>query len=258
MKPIFLATLIISAPLAAHALQNPQAYKDDLRVKHVPFQENNVVKLAATTFTATQILFSKNETVLAVEGGDNAGWMVTFHENLPNMIFVKPTLLRSNTNMTVITNKHNYYFHAFSNKSMAVKTKEKTYAIKFTYPEEEKAQLEAKRKARILNHETLKKQHKDPKTLNWNYRFSGNSQIMPTHVYDDGKFTYFELQKNQAVPAIFAVDDKQGKESIVNTRREGDVLIVQRLAPQFTLRHGGLVASVFNTVEIARIKQGRR
>ncbi len=80
---------------------------------------------------------------------------------------------------------------------------------------------------------------------------------MPLHVFDDGTFTYFELRKNQAVPAIFAVDDSQGKEAVVNSRREGNYMVVQRLAPQFTLRNGGTVASVFNSNEILRIKQGR-
>jgi type IV secretion system protein VirB9 len=58
--------------------------------------------------------------------------------------------------------------------------------------------------------------------------------------------------------AIFAVDDKSGKESTVNIRREGRYLVVQRTAPQFTLRLGKLSTSVFNTAEITRIQQNRR
>jgi type IV secretion system protein VirB9 len=60
------------------------------------------------------------------------------------------------------------------------------------------------------------------------------------------------------LPAIFAVDDKNGKEATVNTRRLGKYLVVQRLAPQFTLRLGALTTSVFNTQEINRIAQNRR
>ncbi|MDW9144162.1 TrbG/VirB9 family P-type conjugative transfer protein, partial [Legionella pneumophila] len=90
------------------------------------------------------------------------------------------------------------------------------------------------------------------------YRFSGSPQLVPRHVFDDGKFTYFELSSQGSVPAIFAVDDQSGKESTVNTRREGKYIVVQRLAPQFTLRQGGLTASVFNTPEINRIRANRR
>ncbi|TID56483.1 P-type conjugative transfer protein VirB9, partial [Legionella pneumophila] len=44
----------------------------------------------------------------------------------------------------------------------------------------------------------------------------------------------------------------------VNTRREGKYIVVQRLAPQFTLRQGCLSASVFNSPEINRIRANRR
>ncbi|KTD65366.1 P-type conjugative transfer protein VirB9 [Legionella spiritensis] len=240
--------------ITAQAAQTPQAFPKDDRVKKVIFEDNNVVTVAATTFTSTQIVFGQSEAILDVEGGDTSGWMVTHHANLPNMMFIKPTMLNSNTNMTVVTNRHTYYFHVLSNKSLDTNPVRQVYAIKFVYPEEERARREARRKERARNHP----KPKDPKTLNWHYRVSGNAQIIPAHVFDDGTFTYFELRKNQPVPAIFAVDDRQGKESVVNTRRQGNVLVVQRLAPQFTLRHGGQVASVFNSLEIARIKQGRR
>jgi type IV secretion system protein VirB9 len=247
----YLTLLMVGLAFNSQAELLPEAYPTDNRVKQVAFQDNNVVTVAANTFTATQILFSRDESILAVEGGDTAGWMVTYHDNLPNMLFIKPTLLNSNTNMTVVTNKHQYYFHVKSNASLAVPSTEQLYALKFNYPEEERRKLEAIQKAEHLK--AKENQHKNAKVFNWNYRFSGNTQVRPQHIYDDGTFTYFELAKNQPVPAIFAVDERQGKESMVNTRRQGNVLVVQRLAPQFTLRHGGLVASVFNSNEIARI-----
>ncbi|WP_195911584.1 TrbG/VirB9 family P-type conjugative transfer protein, partial [Legionella pneumophila] len=120
----------------------------------------------------------------------------------------------------------------------------KTYALKFEYPEPKAVQPK---------HLTSNKKVQ-PKVLNTAYRFSGSPQLVPRHVFDDGKFTYFELSAQGSFPAIFAVDDQSGKESTVNTRREGKYIVVQRLAPQFTLRHGGLTASVFNTPEINRIK----
>jgi len=256
MNKLLLTSVITLIPFISYGEQTPLAHKDDARIKYVNYQVNNVVKLKASTFAATQILFGEKESILAVEGGDTSSWMVTYHEHLPNMIFIKPTALNSNTNMTVVTNKHNYYFNVSSNTHLMGKPSHPVYAIKFNYPEEERAQKENQRKEALLQKASLKK-NKDKKQFNWNYRFSGNSQIRPVHVYDDGQFTYFELNKNQPVPAIFAVEDSQGKEAIVNTRRQGDTLIVHRLAPQFTLRNGSLIASVFNSNEIARIKQGR-
>ena len=86
-----------------------------------------------------------------------------------------------------------------------------------------------------------------PSAYHWDYSFHGSTSIMPLHVFDDGRFTYFQLRPNQALPAIFAVDSKSAEESVVNFRQEGRYLVVHRLAPQFTLRLGKhRVASIFN------------
>jgi type IV secretion system protein VirB9 len=258
---IRLSALILTlsfVSINARAEQNPLGYATDTRIKHVTYQDNNVVTFKARTFTDTQVLFGKDEKVLDVEGGDTAAWMVTYHDALPNMVFIKPTVLGSNSNVTVVTNRHNYYFHVTSNKRLNESAFEPIYAIKFTYPEEEAARLKAQALSAQKKQREVINPVKNPEAYNWDYRFSGSAQLTPVHVFDDGTFTYFELAKNQAVPAVFAVDDQQGKEAVVNTRREGKYLVVQRIAPQFTLRSGGTVTSVFNSREIARIKQGRR
>jgi type IV secretion system protein VirB9 len=253
MKTLFLSVCLFFGTLV-QAQTNPIPSPKDARIKLVSFQENNVVPIHGKTFTTTQIVFSKQEYVKGVEGGDTAGWIVDYNPALPNMIFIKPTVLNSHSNMTVLTNKHPYYFKISSNKELKTNEADLTYAIQFLYPEEDRRQLNARLKKNAIKKTTAI----NPKQYNWDYRFSGNKQIVPLHVFDDGTFTYFELRKNQAVPAIFAVDDAQGKEAVVNTRREGNYLVVQRRAPQFTLRHGKTVASVFNTKEITHIKQGRR
>ena len=248
---------LLLLPLMVLAENRPMPTSKDTRVKIVPYQEDNVVPIQGRTFTTTQIIFSSDEYVKGVEGGDSAGWIIDYKDKLPNMIFIKPTVFDSNSNMTVVTNKHSYYFKVKSNKSLNEGERNVTYAIRFIYPEEERARLNARLKEKAVKKGAVLNASRNPNAYNWNYRFSGSKQIMPLHVFDDGRFTYFELRKNQAVPAIFAVDDKEGKEAVVNLRREGNYMVVQRLAPQFTLRYGGTVASVFNGNEIYRIRVGR-
>ena len=252
MKKILLSLASLLVTTGLHAQNNPVAFPTDARIKHVVYQENNVVPVHGITFTTTQIQFADKEQVLDIEGGDSTVWMVTYHPELANIIFVKPTILDSSTNLTVITNQHAYYFHLTSNKKLERNPAQQTYALKFTYPQPQTTQTPIKSQAHTNN--TLLQ----PKLLNTAYRFSGSPQLVPLHVFDDGRFTYFELSPRGAVPAVFAVDDKSGKESTVNTRREGKYLIVQRLAPQFTLRQGRLATSVFNTQEISRIAANRR
>lgn len=252
------SVLFLSPVSMLMAQNNPKAFAQDSRILKVNYQDNNVVPLRGKTFTTTQIILGKDEYVIDTEGGDTAAWMVTSHPALRHIVFIKPTQLGSDSNITLVTNKHSYYFHVTSNKTLAESEQQRTYAIKFVYPEEELAEARVRAEAAKRAQKEEINPQKNPERYNWNYRFSGSTQLAPLHVFDDGTFTYFEMAKNQAVPAIFAVEDRQGKESTVNIRRSGNYLIVQRIAPQFTLRNGGIVTSVFNTNEISRIQQGRR
>ena len=254
-----LALLLLSLPYTGILAQAvPKAYPEDKRVYRVTYQDHNVTPLRGKTFTVTQVLFGKDETVIDVQGGDTAGWMVTRNSQLPNMVFIKPTIHGSDTNITVVTNKHSYYFHATSNRELNEVPSLHAFAMQFTYPEDELREAKARAALEMRAQKEQINPSKNPERYNWNYRFSGSTQLAPVHVFDDGTFTYFELAKNQTVPAIFAVEDRQGKESTVNIRRSGNYLVVQRIAPQFTLRSGGIVTSVFNTNEINRIQQNRR
>ena len=253
MKKLLIGTVTALLATGLHAQNNPVSFSTDSRIKHVVYQDNNVVPIQGMTFTTTQIQFGDKEEILDIEGGDSTAWMVTYHPELSNTVFVKPTILDSSTNLTVITNQHSYYFHLTSNRKLERNPTQQTYAVKFVY---QPTNIPAKPIAKQAPPKVNPFIH--PKALNTAYRFSGSPQLVPLHVFDDGKFTYFELALNAAVPAIFAVDDQSGKESTVNTRREGKYLIVQRIAPQFTLRQGRIATSVFNTQEINRIAANRR
>jgi len=236
----------------AHASIVPIPLSTDPRIEVVPFEENNVIPVRVQTRNSTQIVFDQGEHIQEVEGSDNGALQVA-PKNLSglNYLFIKPVTFGYDANLTVITDKHTYYFHVIGNNQPVDSAYKYTYAVKFTYPEKiaEKKQISSLAKDSTLNTSEA------PANYNWNYSFSGARSIMPIHVYDDGKFTYFEMQPNHAVPAIFAVDDKQGHESVVNFREKGNYLIVERLAPQFTLRDGQTtVASIFNNNMINQLR----
>lgn len=254
---VFAALLATIGVDRAFSAITPTPYPADNRILQVGYQDNNVVTIKGQTFTSTQLVFGADERVLDVEGGDTAGWMVTYQKNLPNILFIKPTQLGSDSNITVVTSRHTYYFHVTSNRQMHHHD-HIPYAVKFVYPVDARLQLKATLDAQRRHRAMTAKKGQPPKTYNWNYSFNGTSDIMPLHVFDDGVFTYFEMRPNQPMPAVFIVDNKRGEEAVVNIRRQGNLLVVHRTAPQFTLRMGkAQVASVFNNIEIARVS-GRR
>jgi len=87
-----------------------------------------------------------------------------------------------------------------------------------------------------------------PQVLNSNYSVSEgeNSQdIVPTLVFDDGRFTYFRFPGNREVPAVFHVLG-DGSEALVNTRMDDELLVVDRVSRRLMLRAGSAVVGVWN------------
>ena len=87
-----------------------------------------------------------------------------------------------------------------------------------------------------------------PQVLNSNYSIaegSHSADIVPTLVFDDGRFTYFRFPGNREVPAVFGVLG-DGSETIVNSRMEEDLLVVDRVSRRLMLRAGQAVVGVWN------------
>jgi type IV secretion system protein VirB9 len=255
MKKLLFAALIMSqCVMNVYAKQAPLSYASDERIKKVAYQDNNVVSIEGSPFTTTQIIFSKGEVIEDIEGGDSSSWMIAHQANIPNMLFLKPTSLGLKSNLSIVTNHHTYYFE-LNTLASPDEIGHQTYAVKFIYPLDEKKKLAQKLKEARAHKDALINTPQNPKEYNWAYSFSGNKQVMPLHVFDDGRFTYFELRPNQDVPAVFAIQDKTGKESVLNMRKKGNYLLVHLIAPQFTLRQGSRrVVSIFNHKRIKAVR----
>ncbi len=74
---------------------------------------------------------------------------------------------------------------------------------------------------------------------------TGSQDIVPTLVYDDGRFTYLRFPGNREVPAVFHVLG-DGSETLVNARMEDDLLVVDRVSRRLMLRAGSAVVGLWN------------
>ncbi|MCW5660115.1 MAG: TrbG/VirB9 family P-type conjugative transfer protein [Burkholderiaceae bacterium] len=87
-----------------------------------------------------------------------------------------------------------------------------------------------------------------PQVLNTDYSIAegdASQDIVPTMVYDDGRFTYFRFPGNREVPAVFHVLG-DGSETLVNARMEDDLLVVDRVSRRLMLRSGSAAVGVWN------------
>ena len=87
-----------------------------------------------------------------------------------------------------------------------------------------------------------------PQVMNSHYSIAegkGSEDIVPTLVFDDGRFTYIRFPGNREVPAVFHVLG-DGSETLVNARMEEDLLVVDRVSRRLMLRSGSAVVGVWN------------
>ncbi|SAL75443.1 conjugal transfer protein TrbG/VirB9/CagX [Caballeronia terrestris] len=218
---------LVSAPASAAKL--PRALVTDDRVKQVAYDPNQVYEIVGTYGYQTSIEFANDETVKVVTVGDSIAWQTVPYQN---RLFLKPVEPNAATNLTVITDKRTYYFKLNSAKSRA----SMTFLVRFVYVNANAntnmngvAGAAASRRASTGI---------DPARLNLDYGTSGNKAAIPlARAFDDGQFTYFLLAPDAEIPSVYTVGP-DGTESIVNTRREGQYLVVERTASLFTLRNG--------------------
>ena len=87
-----------------------------------------------------------------------------------------------------------------------------------------------------------------PRVRNARYSLSegkASQDIVPTAVWDDGRFTYFRFPNNREVPAVFHILP-DGNETVVNARMEGDLLAIDRVSRHLVLRAGSAVIGIWN------------
>ncbi|MCP1201105.1 P-type conjugative transfer protein VirB9 [Notoacmeibacter sp. MSK16QG-6] len=229
----------IVAVLTTHgqAAQTPRPGSLDSRVTSVTYQANNVVRVYATYGISTMIIFDETEKFQTISLGDTDSWQVVPADK-GNILFVKPIARDVPTNMNIVTDKRIYYLELYDNSPAANK---KTFGIRFIYPENnlnEALRKEAEYRAEYPNMSQI-----DKDNVNIDYSFSGSSSLKPTMVFDDGVKTYFKF--NSRTPAIFRVQS-DFSETLVNFRKEGDYLVVDGVATQFTLRDGNNWTCIFN------------
>ncbi|NCT81649.1 MAG: TrbG/VirB9 family P-type conjugative transfer protein [Comamonadaceae bacterium] len=87
-----------------------------------------------------------------------------------------------------------------------------------------------------------------PQVLNTQYSLAegrNSDEIVPSLVFDDGRFTYMRFPGNREVPAVFHVRS-DGSETLINARMEDDMLVVDRVSRRLMLRAGSSVVGLWN------------
>ena len=217
--------LLSLAFLLLIAARIPEPGPVDTHIQSVFYSPDEVIRLQGALGWQIMLEFASDERIENVSIGDSTAWQVTPNKRARNL-FLKPLKKNATTNMTVVTDRRRYAF------SLETTPRRLTtpWVVRFDYPREVVETIE----------EPLPP---PPLPLNFAYRISGDTALLPARVWDDGLMTYFEFAADKSIPAIFA--GGPGKdESLVNSLIRGRVIVVQQTGSRFTLRSGKQVATI--------------
>lgn len=241
MLKIFSAFLIfLFCANNVSAAQLPRYLGSERKFRSYIYNPNDVYRYIGHYTYQGFIEFEEGEVVGTISMGNPSLWLF---ENLGNRLFLKPVGEdNSETNMTIITNKRVYHFELMAKEAKGITDKDLIFVVRFVYPDEKDKNIVEFPKVPLSDEPDMR----DLNLYNFNYQYTGEPTVAPLKVFDNGEFTYFQFaKKNAEIPAIFTVD-AEGFESLVNFRSAGNYIIVERVAPQFTLRNGGDIVCVYN------------
>ncbi len=233
-----LGLLVLALQLpAAHALQEPRPIATDSRIRTLRYSPNEVYQFIGHYGYQSAIEFGDDEKIQTVSVGDSLAWMVN---PAGNRLFLKPIEQNALTNMTVITDKYSYLFELHAEETQDIRASDMVFVVRFIYPQTDTAALD------YTQFEAMPDLKKDADKFNFSYTIRGSKVIEPIRIFDDGNFTYFEFRdKNAELPAFFTVDSTNN-EQLLNFRKRGDYIVVERVAARFTLRRGPEILCVYN------------
>jgi type IV secretion system protein VirB9 len=231
-----LLLLALAAAPAAGAAEGAKLEAGDRRIRTVAYDADAVVALKTFAGFETMIAFAEGEKIQNVAIGDGSAFQVTPNHGA-NLLFIKPVERSGRTNMTVVTDERSYLFELSANDPKLARPGEVVYLLRFVYPPPANLPVAAPAPP--------PPQPAPPERRNAAYSYTGARELLPSTVFDDGRYTYFQWPEGAPAPAVFVIAE-DGKESLVNTTFRDGFEVIEEIAPRFRLRSGQTVTTVIN------------
>ena len=260
MKPrLFILTGLGGAALAAQAVEPP--VNPDPRIREVLYDGDSVITVSVRRGVATEIDLDPGELIAFAATGYGSdceskgtpppSWCIAAIAG-EHVVFVKPrSNAGSDNNLQLVTTSGRSYSFVFALLERT-DARQAVHRLAVHLPKPPRlavaATLLAQTNALTAEQVVADRFAAVPKVVNAAYSLAvgkGATDIVPTSIFDDGRFTYFCFPGNRPIPAVFE-RGSDGVESIVNAEMEGDLLRVDRIARQFYLRMGRQAVRVWN------------
>jgi type IV secretion system protein VirB9 len=205
------------AQAPASAQVKPQPGAGDPRIQGIDYAPEQVVTLQGTPGYELTVELSPDEQVENVALGDSGAWQVTANRR-GDHLFIKALQSGVSTNMTVVTSVRLYNFELVP---LSGPTGDMPYTIRFRYPgtadsnagDEDAASASGKGR----------------------YVLSGDKDLRPSAISDDGRHTYIQWPRDRALPAVYAIGG-DGQEALVNGMMRDDIFVIDSVSEKLVFR----------------------
>ena len=236
---LFVSLLVVGQLTATFPASSTPSAGPTPRIRYVAYNKDAVTTVPTALGVSTMIQFAADEQIETISAGDTKAWSIVPKKG-SGIMFIKPLEADAVTNVNVVTNRRVY---SLVLKAAADSETRSAFQVRFRYPDDDvnvHPLGAAQKAAELPNLKSLK-----PGTLNYEYLYKGSETIKPRVTFDNGKKTFLQFSKNADVPAIFLAG-AGGRESVVNHRKEGSYIVIDKVTAQFTLRSGAETLCLYN------------
>jgi type IV secretion system protein VirB9 len=217
---LFASSLAVAAPAFAEVA--PASMGADARVRSVLYSPVDVIRLDTRLRVNTAIELGSGERIDSVLLGDSEAFEVEVLSNRTT-VSIKPVIAGAETNMTIYTGRR-----AITLAISEGHSKSATYRLVLRYPETGRGQSH---KSSIASG-----------SRDIGYAWSGDENLKPSHIWNDGQATYFAFPEGLR-PSIFGLD-ATGREVTLNSGTRGSVVRVPGLRDAYSIRIGTQVLCI--------------
>ena len=270
MKGRALVSMMLLSAMSASAVNAAESQGTDSRLREVLYDPGAVVTVPVKRGVVTLIVLDADESITDVaagRGGDcakpEAAWCIAAQPGGRNLFVKAKSAASAPNNLAVVTDRrtHSFRFVVLADgdpKLPVYRLVVKAPAVRVAMPARQALRDTAPLMTLLAlpdvpplpspREVVAERLQAKPQVLNSNYSLAegkGSQDIVPTLVFDDGRFTYFRFPGNREIPAVFHVLG-DSSETVVNARMEDDLLVVDRVSRRLMLRAGSAVVGVWN------------
>lgn len=265
MKAIEVSRVVVSCAVVSATVGAVAAEPRDPRLREVTYDPSAVVTVPVKRGVVTLVLLGSDEAITEVGaglGGDcskaEAAWCIAAQSGGRTLLVKPKSTARAPNNLAVVTDRRTHAFRFVVLEDgdqklpvyrLVVKVPARLPALAAASPLDLlAAPVQLGPQPPSASQLIAERLQAKPQVLNTSYSVAegpASEAIVPSMVFDDGRFTYLRFPGNREVPAVFHVLG-DGTEALVNTRMEDDMLVVDRVGRRLTLRAGSAVVGVWN------------